>query len=69
MSTEHGNNRLISVHAPFLVLAIAPNQKSLSNVAINGVGRNSCVARATAICIIISCKVSEVIQRSRRNKK
>ena len=29
MSTEHGSYRLITVHAPFL--AIAPNQKSLSN--------------------------------------
>ena len=29
MSTERGNYRLITVHAPFL--AIAPNQKSLSN--------------------------------------
>ena len=39
MSTQRGNDRLITVHAPFLVLAIAPNQKSLSNMAINCVGR------------------------------
>ena len=39
MSTERGNNRLVTVHAPFLVLAIAPNQKSLSNIVINGVER------------------------------
>ena len=39
MSTERGNNPLIPVRAPFLVLAIAPNQKSLGNMAINGVGR------------------------------
>ena len=29
----------VTVHAPFLVLAIARNQKSLSNMAINCVGR------------------------------
>ena len=39
MSTEHGNNQLqVTVHTPFLVLAIVPNQKSLSNMTINGVG-------------------------------
>ena len=37
MSTESGNDQLITVHAPFL--AFAPNQKSLSNMAVNGVGR------------------------------
>ena len=39
MSTERKNDRLITVHAPFLVLAIAGNQKSLSNMTINCVGR------------------------------
>ena len=40
MSTERANDRLITVHAPaFLVLAIARNQKCLSNMAINLVGR------------------------------
>ena len=39
MSTQRGNDQLITVHAPFLVLAIARNQKSLSNMAINCVGR------------------------------
>ena len=39
MSTQRGNDRLITVHAPFLVLAIARNQKSLSNMTINCVGR------------------------------
>ena len=39
MSTQRGNDRLITVHAPFLVLAIAQNQKSLSNMTINCVGR------------------------------
>ena len=39
MSTERANDRVITVHAPFLVLAIARNQKSLSNMAINCVGR------------------------------
>ena len=39
MSTQRGNDRLITVHAAFLVLAIARNQKSLSNMAINCVGR------------------------------
>ena len=38
MSTERGNDRLITVYAPFLVLAIARNQKSLSYMAINCVG-------------------------------
>ena len=36
MSTECGNDRLITVHAPFL--AFPPNQKSLSKMAVNGVG-------------------------------
>ena len=35
MSTQRGNDRLITVHPPFLVLAIARNQISLSNMAIN----------------------------------
>ena len=39
MSTQRGNDRPITVHAPFLVLAIARNQKSLSNMTINCVGR------------------------------
>ena len=39
MSIQRGNDRLIPVHAPFLVLAIARNQKSLSNIVINCVGR------------------------------
>ena len=39
MSTERANDRVITVHAPFLVLAIARNQKSLGNMAINCVGR------------------------------
>ena len=34
MSTEHGNYRLITVKVP--VLAIAPNQKSLSNLLLYG---------------------------------
>ena len=38
MSTESGNDQLITVHAPFL--AFAPNQKSLSNMAVNGNGHN-----------------------------
>ena len=37
MSTERRNDRLITVHPPFL--AFAPNQNSLSNMAVNGVGR------------------------------
>ena len=41
MSTQRGNDRLITVHAAFLVLAIARNQKSLSNMAINCVGRKN----------------------------
>ena len=40
MSTERANDPLITVHVPaFLVLAIAGNQKCLSNMAINWVGR------------------------------
>ena len=40
MSTQRGNDRLITVHAPaFLVLDIAWNQKCLSNMTINWVGR------------------------------
>ena len=39
MSTQRGNDRLITAHAAFLVLAIARKQKSLSNMAINCVGR------------------------------
>ena len=39
MSAELGNDQLITVHAPFLLFAIARNQKSLSNMAINCVGR------------------------------
>ena len=39
MSTKRANDRVITVHAPFLVLAIARNQKSLSNMAINCIGR------------------------------
>ena len=39
MSAERGNDQLITVHAPFLLFAIARNQKSLSNMAINCVGR------------------------------
>ena len=36
MSTKRANDRLITVHAPaFLVLAIAGNQKWISNMAIN----------------------------------
>ena len=41
MSTQRGNDRLITVHAAFLVFAIARNQKSLSNMAINCVGRKN----------------------------
>ena len=39
MSTQRGNDRLITVHASFFLLAIARNQKSLSNMTINCVGR------------------------------
>ena len=39
MSPERANDRVITVDAPFLVLAIARNQKSLSNMAINCAGR------------------------------
>ena len=39
MSAERGNDRLITVHASFLLFAIARNQISLSNMAINYIGR------------------------------
>ena len=39
MSAERGNDRPITVHAPFLLFAITQSQKSLSNMAINCVGR------------------------------
>ena len=37
MSTERGNYGIVSVHAPFL--AIAPNQKSLSNCCMEALSR------------------------------
>ena len=52
MSTEHANDRVIAVHAPFLVLAIARNQKSLSNMAIN------CVERKFENILLTSLKES-----------